>query len=32
LVFSGMLDKSWTRFTFNIWFLQNPPSPNERLS
>ena len=31
-VFSGMLDKSWTRFTFNIWFLQNPPSPNERLS
>ena len=31
-VFSGMLDKAWTRFTLNIWFLQNPPSPNERLS
>ena len=27
-----MLDKAWTRFTFNIWALQNPPSPNERLS
>ena len=27
-----MLDKAWTRFTFNIWSLQNPPSPNERLS
>ena len=27
-----MLDKAWTRFTLNIWFLPNPPSPNERLS
>ncbi|MDA8757366.1 hypothetical protein N9E40_05700 [Amylibacter sp.] len=27
-----MLDKAWTRFTFNIWALQNPPSPNELLS
>ena len=32
LVFSNLLDKAWTRFTFNIWALQNPPSPNERLS
>ena len=31
-VFSDMLDKAWTHFTFNIWALQNPPSPNERLS
>jgi len=31
-VFSDMLDKAWTRFTFNIWAFQNPPSPNERLS
>jgi len=23
-VFSDMLDKTWTRFTFNIWALQNP--------
>ena len=29
---SDMLDKAWTHFTFNIWALQNPPSPNERLS
>jgi len=28
-VFSDMLDKAWTRFTFNIRALQNPPSPNE---
>ena len=27
-----MLDKTWTRFTLNIWARQNPPSPNERLS
>ena len=27
-----MIDKAWTRFTFNIWARQNPPSPNERLS
>ena len=27
-----MLDKAWTHFTFNIWALQNPPSPNELLS
>ena len=27
-----MIDKAWTRFTFNIWAFQNPPSPNERLS
>ena len=31
-VFSDMLDKAWTRFTFNIWAPQNPPSPNELLS
>ena len=27
-----MQEKAWTRFTFNIWAIQNPPSPNERLS
>ena len=27
-----MQDKAWTHFTFNIWALQNPPPPNERLS
>jgi len=27
-----MRDKAWTRLTFNIWALQNPPSPNEPLS
>jgi len=27
-VFSDMLDKAWTRFTFNIWPLQISPSPN----
>ena len=31
-VSSDVLDKAWKRFTLNIWFLQNPPSPNERLS
>ena len=31
IVFSDMLDKAWARFTFNIWALQNPHSPNERL-
>jgi len=23
-----MLDQAWTHFTFKIWPLQNPPSPN----
>ncbi len=27
-----MLDKAWTRATFNICVFQNPLSPNERLS
>ena len=27
-----MQEKAWTRFTFNIWAIQNPPSPNELLS
>ena len=27
-----MQDKAWTHFTLNIYALQNPPSPNERLS
>jgi len=27
-----MQDKAWSRFTFNIWALQNLPSPNEHLS
>jgi hypothetical protein len=27
-----MQDKTLTHFTFNIWALQNPPSPNELLS
>ena len=27
-VFSNLLDKALTRFTFNIWARQNPPSPN----
>ena len=31
-VFSDMQEKAWTRFTFNIWAIQNPPSPNELLS
>ena len=31
-VSSDILDKAWTRFTFNIWATQNPPLPNERLS
>ena len=32
MVFSDMQEKAWTRFTFNIWAIQNPPSPNELLS
>ena len=27
-----MQDKAWTHFTLNIYALQNPPSPNVRLS
>ena len=27
-----MQDKAWTHFTLNIYALQNPPSPNDRLS
>jgi len=32
MVLSDMLDKAWTRATFNICALQNPLSPKERLS
>ena len=28
-VLSDMLDRAWTRFTFNIWVLQNPTCRNE---
>jgi hypothetical protein len=31
-MFSDMQEKASTRFTFNIWAIQNPPSPNELLS
>ena len=31
MMFSDTLEKAWTRFTLNIWALQNSPSPNEIL-